>query len=105
MSTNESINYIEPAELASLLRNGETKSKISIIDVRQDDFAGGNIIGAVNIPIDKFSYENEINLLIDSVSSSDVVVFHCGKSQQRGPHCASEFTHQTIKVGKTGPQV
>lgn len=40
--------------MAGLLRS--KKPGIAIVDVRDQDFAGGHIAGAINIPRDTFKY-------------------------------------------------
>ena len=85
-----------------------------IVDVRDDDFAGGNISGALHCSSESFSRSGVYRLAgmlcadssnmnigsVDSANASAVVpvpvkcklfVFHCMMSQQRGPACAEEF--------------
>ena len=42
------LNYLEPQQLAEMLR-GPDAAHVLVIDVREDDFAGGHIKGALNI--------------------------------------------------------
>jgi rhodanese-related sulfurtransferase len=68
--------------------------QLMIIDVRDEDFTGGNIIGARNIPAHEF--EAAIPALIKETCKSDIVkpydvVFHCMLSRQRGPTCCDKF--------------
>jgi len=59
-----------------------------IIDVRSDDFVGGNIPGAVNIPSSQ--YEEGIKLYAESYST---VIVHCLYSQVRGPTIAKKLAY------------
>lgn len=88
------ISYIQPSELERLISDEAERSKIVIIDVRDDDFIGGHIKGAVNAPTHNFDNDQYIDKLIKNVSSAKTIVFHCYKSQQRGPFCAKQFTRR-----------
>ena len=72
--------------------------------MRDDDFFGGHIKGANNVPSDKFKDESQIDSLITQLSTSKTVIFHCGKSQQRGPFCAREYQQLLEKKGLAGTQ-
>ena len=54
-----------------------------IVDVRDDDFEGGHIKGAINVPYHQFS--DRVTTLVDELEGKDAVIFHCALSQQRGP--------------------
>ncbi len=99
MSSTESheqqnIKYIKADELEPIVRSGLDGSGTIVVDVRSTDFAGGNIKGAVNVPSDKFYSDTDIDAVIDQTSTASRVVFHCAKSQQRGPFCATEYLHR-----------
>ena len=96
-----STSYIQPNELESLIKDEASRTKLVIVDVRDDDFKGGNIKGAINIPMHNFEHDQSIDELIKKVSSAETVVFHCYKSQQRGPFCAKEFTHRLEALSQT----
>ena len=50
-----------------------------VIDVRSDDFIGGNIIGAINIPSNQY---NKIKLFVENKNN---IIIHCMYSSIRGP--------------------
>tara|TARA_B110000908_G_scaffold170713_1_gene231072 strand:- start:3239 stop:3637 length:399 start_codon:yes stop_codon:yes gene_type:complete len=55
---------------------------IIIIDVREGDFKGGNIINAVNIPYSSFSER----LVLEKIKlTNKKLVVHCMYSSMRGP--------------------
>lgn len=85
-------SYIEAVDLADLLEVGDAKTVV--VDVRDDDFFGGNIVGARNLPSERWTDKSVVSDLINDVKNSDTVVFHCMKSQVRGPTCARQFLAQ-----------
>lgn len=89
------VKYIEPSELASLLRT-EQRSKVSIIDVRDADFPYGNIVGCTNIP----STELHLNVekYVEQHLDKDKLVFHCALSQVRGPKAANRFKNALEEI-------
>ncbi|UZJ56768.1 hypothetical protein CBS101457_006088 [Exobasidium rhododendri] len=103
MSTSRAPGYIRNDELAAKLKERKQGDKtIAIVDVRDDDFEGGNIPGCVHIPSAVFG--DKINELVQS-SLKDVhqVIFHCALSQARGPKAAriyKEAREEAIKSGK-----
>lgn len=52
-----------------------------IVDVRDDDFIGGNIKGAINCP--SYSFQETVEDLVEKTKDVKTVVFHCALSQQR----------------------
>ncbi|KAH8553594.1 Rhodanese-like domain-containing protein [Umbelopsis sp. PMI_123] len=97
---------VHDTEILQLLRN---KSKIPkkdyvIIDVRDHDFAGGNIPGAVNVPSRHF-IENVQNI-IEDYKDVPQVFFHCALSQSRGPKAARIYNESKSLQGvKSNQQV
>eukprot|EP00736_Rhodelphis_marinus_P007444 Rmarinus@m.27656 len=81
------IEPMDPNELADMIRKGIDPSKIVIIDVRDEDYYGGNIMGSINVPSEQF--ETAMHKLVDQHKDADMVIFHCMQSQMRGPHCAA----------------
>ena len=81
---------IDPEDVVEQIRGGANPNLV-IVDVRDGDFAGGHIKGCTNIPSaqinDGFS---AIDRLIDQYKAAPptTFVFHCMKSQQRGPAAA-----------------
>lgn len=69
--------------LRDWIKNGKS---VAIIDVRDDDHAGGNIVGSKHFPSSKFA--TSIPEVIQHAKDKDAVVFHCSLSQLRGPKAA-----------------
>jgi 3-mercaptopyruvate sulfurtransferase SseA len=55
-----------------------------VVDVRDDDYQGGNIPGAMNVPSRQIN--SRIESLVDDLKDNEAVVFTCALSQQRGPN-------------------
>ncbi|KAF7314517.1 Rhodanese domain-containing protein [Mycena kentingensis (nom. inval.)] len=99
--------YISNHELAELIK---TEGKVAgkdylVVDVRDDDFAGGNITNARNIPSREFSVA--VYDLAQKSKEVEVMVFHCALSQARGPKAARiyEETRQNLNIpAEHGPQ-
>ncbi len=52
-----------------------------VVDVRDDDFEGGNIKNAINYPSSTFW--NDVDELVKKTKEVPLVVFHCALSQVR----------------------
>lgn len=104
MAYEPSYYYIEPTEVAALLRGPEVEKTV-VIDVRDEDFRGGHIRGAVNIPSHNFYKDERINEIFQQhCSGKEKIIFHCMMSQVRGPKCAGRTS--TVLRGVTGkPQI
>ena len=73
------VRYISPQELEALIKSDA--EDYLIVDVRDDDYRGGNIKGAINIPSEKFMLK--LHQLIDDTQNASKIIFHCMLSQQR----------------------
>ena len=71
------MNKISDKELIKCI--GETL----VIDVRGEDFKGGNIINAINIPYEKFNINNFEKIYIEN--KKKYIIIHCMYSSMRGP--------------------
>jgi rhodanese-related sulfurtransferase len=60
-----------------------------VIDVRDDDFGGGHIAQARNVPAAEFLASVSTQAL--AVAGKETVVLHCAFSQVRGPKCAGRL--------------
>jgi hypothetical protein len=74
---NPSLNYIECSELINILTLGsniDTKydNRHLIVDVRDEDFAGGNIKGAWNLCSEEFQREDILQNLYDRGTFDDL---------------------------------
>eukprot|EP00455_Lapot_gusevi_P035397 TRINITY_DN3919_c0_g1_i4.p1 TRINITY_DN3919_c0_g1~~TRINITY_DN3919_c0_g1_i4.p1 ORF type:complete len:141 (-),score=32.23 TRINITY_DN3919_c0_g1_i4:120-542(-) len=92
------IRYITADFLAERIDSGE--SDFVVFDVRDGDFIGGNIAGAVNIPSGQFQAA-AAELAQQYHDQEKYIIFHCMMSQQRGPRCASLFRSQLATVGQS----
>ena len=85
------MEYIEPAELLSLLSAAEGLAQtVVVVDVRNDDrFDYGWIPGSMHAPCSDIDNETLASIAARATSqpssSSSLVVFHCQMSQVRGP--------------------
>ena len=103
---SQAAGYVDSSDLSKLLQ--ATGSNVTVIDVRNDDFEGGHIPGAINIPYgDEWNDDKFLEGVVSKVHTSDKVVFHCMKSQVRGPFCAKQFNAklQSISSLETKPEV
>ncbi|KAH6912607.1 Rhodanese-like domain-containing protein [Coprinopsis sp. MPI-PUGE-AT-0042] len=81
------MKYITGDELAELMKDESKPPKqLLVVDVRDDDFKGGNIVGAVNKPSGEFL--NSVDSLVKDTKDVPLVIFHCALSQVRGPKAA-----------------
>jgi Cdc25 family phosphatase len=75
---------------------------VAVLDCRDDDFAGGNIRGAINLPAEAFYGDSSaVDELIDTLAGKSRVVVHCFLSQQRGPRCAARLAQRLQERGLT----
>ncbi|KAJ7689163.1 Rhodanese-like protein [Mycena rosella] len=99
------MKYISGDELAEIIKSDKIANKdYLVVDVRDDDYTGGNIKNALNRPSREFHMG--VYDLVQKTADVKVVVFHCALSQMRGPKAARiyEETRETLKVGQDKPQ-
>ncbi|KAJ1567798.1 hypothetical protein HK096_008629, partial [Nowakowskiella sp. JEL0078] len=63
-----------------------------------EDFVGGHIKGARNIPIQQVLDDSNSEALISSLKDIPKVIFHCALSQVRGPKGALTYKRMTEGV-------
>ena len=69
-------------ELAAIIKSEKVPMKdYCVIDVRDDDWAGGNIKGSHNSPSSQFYVH--VHDLVEKTKNVPTVVFHCALSQVR----------------------
>jgi len=61
-----------------------------IVDVRDDDFKGGNIKDCFHLPSQDF--QDNVGGLAMKLKGVPKVIFHCALSQARGPKCARIYS-------------
>jgi rhodanese-related sulfurtransferase len=59
----------------------EPRRDFVVIDVRDDDYAGGNIKGSINYPSREFLMN--VDGLVRQTKEVPLVIFHCSLSQVR----------------------
>ncbi|KAK3318194.1 hypothetical protein B0H66DRAFT_477034 [Apodospora peruviana] len=69
---------------------------IAIVDVRDDDYIGGHIKGALNFP--SRTLDAMLPTLIRQLQDKQTVVFHCALSQQRGPGAALRYIRERDRL-------
>lgn len=80
------VEYMTAEEVAEYIR---TTTRTVIIDVREDDHAGGHIKGSHHIPAPVL--RTQPSRYLHLAKNADRIIFHCMFSQCRGPTCASVF--------------
>lgn len=64
------------------MKSGKVPRKdFLVVDVRDDDYAGGNIKGCINQPSKDFSMT--VDGLVTQIKEVPIVIFHCALSQAR----------------------
>ncbi|BEI81676.1 hypothetical protein CcaverHIS002_0208360 [Cutaneotrichosporon cavernicola] len=103
MSLTPVFRYINAEEMAAIIKaspDGVGKDW-AVVDVRDDDFVGGNIVGALNYPSDTLLAKlDELVKLMEGVPK---VVFHCALSQVRGPKAARRYAEARSLLLKDAP--
>ncbi|KAH9120798.1 hypothetical protein LEN26_002866 [Aphanomyces euteiches] len=102
------VERISARELAVILKDPAKRNEIRIVDVRDDDFRGGHIRGAINLPEDNFQDDDDVDNIVEEFKNVPTVVFHCMMSQVRGPFCAKRFQSRVdvvLEGAETKPQV
>ncbi|KIS65677.1 uncharacterized protein UMAG_11000 [Mycosarcoma maydis] len=93
MSFQPLYRYIDRDSLAEQVRKhgaDPSQRQVAIVDVRDDDFEGGNILNAQNHPSSTFA-DNVEDLVYGPLKDYKQVIFHCHLSQQRGPKAAGQY--------------
>ncbi|KAH7927779.1 hypothetical protein BV22DRAFT_249376 [Leucogyrophana mollusca] len=80
------IEYISGEKLAEIIKSGKVPLKV---DVRDGDYAGGNIKGSRNVP--SLTFSETIDELVNETKDVPMMIFHCSLSQQRGPTAAALY--------------
>ncbi|EEB97631.1 hypothetical protein MPER_03014 [Moniliophthora perniciosa FA553] len=96
--------YITGDELADIIKSSKVAKKdYLVVDVRDDDFEGGNIKGALNKPSKDFLMH--VDELVKDTKDVPLVIFHCTLSQVRGPKAAriyQETRQNVLEEGNEG---
>ncbi|KAI0373673.1 Rhodanese-like protein [Pilatotrama ljubarskyi] len=98
------LKYISPDELAAIIKSDKIPGKdYCVIDVRDDDWVGGNIKGAHNAPSSQFYVH--VHDLVQKTKSVPTVVFHCALSQVRGPKAARIYAEARDQLEGDGEDI
>ncbi|PSC71887.1 Rhodanese [Micractinium conductrix] len=99
------VTKVSPVQVKALLR-GEERGKVLVVDVRDSDFSGGHIKGAINVVASQFYDDATVEKFIARFCRDvETVVFHCYLSQQRGPFCAQRLAERLEAQGCSQPEV
>lgn len=100
------VERVAPAELAALIRAGGNRPPL-VVDVRDEDFElKGHLVGAVHLPQENFAADADVDALVSNFSAEfDEIVFHCGRSNTRGPTCALRFQERLDATNGPKPRV
>jgi len=93
--------YMSGEELAALIKSDKQPNRdYIVVDVRDDDYIGGNIKHAINSPFE--SFEEQVQDLVDQTKQISTVIFHCALSQQRGPKAARMYAEKRNALEEQG---
>ncbi|KAI0074113.1 Rhodanese-like protein [Panus rudis PR-1116 ss-1] len=96
--------YISADELAAVIKSDKVPRKdYFIVDVRDDDWRGGNIKGAHNAP--SYDFLAKVDDLVQQTKDIPMVVFHCALSQVRGPKAARIYAETRNLLQSKGQDI
>jgi Cdc25 family phosphatase len=99
------VKYITGQELAAIIKSDKIPLKdYLVVDVRDDDYKGGNIPKGQNWPSYNFMWA--VDELVEKTKDVKMMVFHCTFSQERGPKAAriyEEKRNQLLAEGTDSP--
>jgi len=92
------MKYITSEELAELMKtSGKVAGKdYVVVDVRDDDYVGGNVKDCINQPSREFLMG--VDGLVKQTKDVPLVIFHCTLSQIRGPKAAKIYEETRSNV-------
>jgi len=95
MSYSPPYQYIDGTELAEIIKS-EKKPGLDyvVVDVRDHDFLGGNIVGCLRAPSAQF--QENLDDLVEKTNKIPKVIFHCALSQERGPKAARMYAERCV---------
>ena len=94
---------ITPNELHNIIRQHE--HSFMVIDVRDDDFVGGGHLPNYSVNIPSTMFVSQLSLIIRNYVHHNILVFHCLKSQFRGPKLAQLFVNRVNELIRSGQLV
>ncbi|KAJ3233410.1 hypothetical protein HDU78_006483 [Chytriomyces hyalinus] len=105
MWSSQSAPTLEPEELANWMRDPSKKPNVDylVVDVRDEDFIGGHISKALNVPSKDF--HKDPSSFAAQLAAPKKVVFHCALSQVRGPNAANTYLRDVVAATGSNQQV
>ncbi|KAK0641347.1 Rhodanese-like domain-containing protein [Cercophora newfieldiana] len=103
MATIGTLERVSAATLSKLIlaeAAAEGDPTIAVVDVRDDDYIGGHIKGAQNVP--SRTLDVMLPTLVRKLQYKETVVFHCALSQQRGPGAALQYIRERERMIPSG---
>jgi len=91
------MKYLSGDELAEIIQTKIPGQDYQVVDVRDDDYAGGHIKNAINLPSRDF--QMGVYNLVQKHADVKVVIFHCALSQIRGPKAARIYDETRNSIG------
>lgn len=89
------IKTLAPETLRDWLKEGN--QRLAVVDVRDSDYRYGRVRGAVNYPSKSLSNEAFDKLLREyPLEDNYKYVFHCMRSQMRGPAATKKFVRYLL---------
>ncbi|KAI0004556.1 Rhodanese-like domain-containing protein [Russula compacta] len=93
------VKYISNDDLSEIIKSGQRPGEdYLVIDVRDDDFIGGNITNCRNVP--SVTLSNNLDNLVRDTKDIPRVIFHCALSQSRGPKAAQQYNDRLKQLRK-----
>ncbi|GAA5913216.1 hypothetical protein JCM8208_003237 [Rhodotorula glutinis] len=89
--------FLNPDQLEQLVRKGQPGKDYAVVDVRDDDYRGGNLPGAIRAPTEQRT-EQSVQDLVEQLKDVPTVIFHCTMSQVRGPKAARIYADAMNKA-------
>jgi len=100
-----SVMYISRDELSKIIKSDKRPGNdYLVVDVRDSDFIGGNIVNCRHVPSNVFS--DKLDALVRETKNVPQVIFHCALSQARGPKAARQYHDRRKQLENVddGPQ-
>ncbi|KPV72990.1 uncharacterized protein RHOBADRAFT_55236 [Rhodotorula graminis WP1] len=89
--------FLNADQLEQLVRKGQQGKDYAVVDVRDDDYRGGNLPGAIRAPSEQRT-EQSVQDLVQQLKDVPTVIFHCTLSQVRGPKAARIYADAVSKA-------
>ncbi|GAA5839903.1 hypothetical protein JCM9279_005200 [Rhodotorula babjevae] len=89
--------FLNADQLEQLVRKGQPGKDYAIVDVRDDDYRGGNLPGAIRAPSEQRT-DHSVQHLVQQLKGVPTVIFHCTLSQVRGPKAARIYADAMAKA-------